>query len=1271
MTTLIHSLRSNVFRAFCLLVILTMLLPGPAAFVRASATDASAHTEQSAAASSSLTKLLDVYADAQFQMVDDFETHNWHAPSWGDPHTLTYSSEWKTQGNTSLKLTVTSYTGNGWALYSTGCFDPEAPDAIVLDVKNPEDFWQELKLEYLEPGLPGQEAPKGSLGTQWIAPNTTATLTYLNPDHVSIRMLRLVQGGYSGDPTLYVDNIRFVKGAVTTLWDGAESHLYWDGTADADNKDYEAAQSDDITHALHSPNFGSTASQVLEWDAAIHPTATTAEVHIRDLTLDYSDYWYFRFDVYRPSSTPNVEIFVYLYDGNKGSGSYRVKVDTPDQWTTVTLPMWSALNLGHITEIHLVVPDTDVYTSGRLYFDNLQVGGFLPEATPVDLSTLGHPHVVKDFSDGLDGNNFYGEAMTGTGNGGVITQTIETTTYWTQPSLRVEYDVTNEIPEGEETNYAYVYYVNTLDLNSDKNMLALYLKGGTHNPGRVKLEFHDKNWASSGQTTGSAFAYLSGLSSTTWKQWIVPIDPAKLQVVGSFDPTSVREVVLSLDKPTANDDAKVGSFYVDDITFVDSTDILTPFPWAIFPETTPVDARQIGVPYLLDDFDGRVLDQTGKVVNLGYTEMFGYTGVGSGVVSQPDYPQFAGGYVASTERGDIAHSAPFAWVITYTFPALTDAYVYYYSLMSVHGGLQDYKDLSMADKFSIWVRGTPGGNPGKVRVEFHDNTWGEDTGWSTGKATATLLDISDSVWQQYLISMDVDDLDVLGSFDPSKLKEVVLSFDYAMAKDKSGALYVDDMQFIDTDQVFTTTADFQSDAFLDLVERRTFQYFLEAYDADTGLVADRVHYRDLATTAGTGFGLTAMVIGVERGWISRADAEAYTLKVLNTLWNTPQGTAITGTSGYKGFYYHFLEASTGLRKIAPEGHEPVELSIVDTAILMAGVLTVREYFSTTPEIVTLADNLYNRVEWDWFLDTSGTPDTNPNYNQFYMGWTPENGFLPYHWDYATDESILIDLLAIGSPTHPVPPDVFYAWQRHRCTYNGHDVIVSYNGAMFQYFFANCWFDLYGKIDAQGVDWWANSVEAGLANRDFCIAGVDGQGHTNVSTYSANSWGLTSAEGIPAGLDHIYLGGNGARPNGNVDVDGNINWQTEGTVPPYGGISMIGFSAHPEGIPVSYITDLMQNYYQNTQLWGGWYGFRDAYTDADRIKVTKIYSPTIDAWVTITATSLYPQYKAAYFAIDQGPIVLMLENYRTGLVWNIFMRNTAVQNAMNAVFSPRP
>jgi len=622
------------------------------------------------------------------------------------------------------------------------------------------------------------------------------------------------------------------------------------------------------------------------------------------------------------------------------------------------------------------------------------------------------------------------------------------------------------------------------------------------------------------------------------------------------------------------------------------------------------------------------------------------------------------------------------------------------------------------------------------------------------------------------------------------LEEVVISFDYKSIEDKSGYLYIDDMFFVDTSKKFVNDSDFDltddsadvTSDFLDMVERRTFQYFVDCYDPTTGLFSDRVHFRDLASVAATGFGLTALCIGAERGWIDAQKAEDMAEKTLEFLTNDSIGDEIKSRMadttqdaiddplfyyGVKGWYYHFLDISTDCDIIDKTGHrknENVELSSVDTALLLAGAITCKQYFSANSDIGNAVDEMYDEIEWDFMLDErehvwDHSDDEwmdNPNFNRFFNGWLPEWvgegindlgfsdpddewSYLFGHWDFLTDEVMLIALLAYGADSvngHPITStDSFYNLNRFEKSYNAgiandvdvigdvtRDIVVAWNASTFQYFFANCWFDLYGLEDQYGLNWWQNSVKAGLSNRDYCIknevSGIigwvqkDGElepmyGITrSSSSLNKNSWGLTASDGIQHHFNHVYLGGNGGLPHGAagrdvpVDIYGStknnpviwdestetiweedlVKWQAPATVPPYGGISMIGFASgykeRENAMPLKYIQGLMQNFYQNTQLWTGWYGFRDSYTDADKDPETgeylmhEIREYDDGVWVDLSTDikNPFPIYKSSYFGIDQGPMLIMIENYRSGFVWSEFMENTDVQKGVNAVFA---
>src|SRR5438105_2629055 len=222
-----------------------------------------------------------------------------------------------------------------------------------------------------------------------------------------------------------------------------------------------------------------------------------------------------------------------------------------------------------------------------------------------------------------------------------------------------------------------------------------------------------------------------------------------------------------------------------------------------------------------------------------------------------------------------------------------------------------------------------------------------------------------------------------------------------------------------TTAVALPASDFRTDPFLDTVEIRTFRWFWETTNPKNGLVPDRWPTKSFSSVAAIGFGLTAYPIGVERGYVSRADARARVRTTLDFLFHAPQGAAATGVTGYKGFFYHFLDMDTGLR------FQTVELSTIDTALLLGGVLVCREYFTGSDAdemaIRALADSLYQRVDWTW---------ASPNAPIVSMGWHPESNFIPADWR-GFNEAMLLYVLALGSPTHSIDST---AWDRWTSTY---------------------------------------------------------------------------------------------------------------------------------------------------------------------------------------------------------------------------------------------
>ncbi|CAM2824435.1 glucoamylase family protein [Paenibacillus sediminis] len=390
------------------------------------------------------------------------------------------------------------------------------------------------------------------------------------------------------------------------------------------------------------------------------------------------------------------------------------------------------------------------------------------------------------------------------------------------------------------------------------------------------------------------------------------------------------------------------------------------------------------------------------------------------------------------------------------------------------------------------------------------------------------------------------------------------------------------------------------EALLDLESKLSFEFFWKEANSDPnspgyGLIRDRAPgLPNMASIASVGYGLTALAIGAERGWVTRQEAYDRALGTMHTLLHHAEQQ--------HGFFFHFLDMNTAKQ------YGGCEVSVIDTAICICGVLMAGEYFGG--EVRTQAQAIYERVEWDWYR--------NPETNQFYMGYNAEKGEHFGTWDHYA-EQFMMYFLGAASKTHPVPADMFDDFVRYVGYYGGHGPIIhSTGGALFVYQFSHAWFDLRGKVDKYGVDWFENSVQASLANRQFCIDHAD-----RSKTFGPNSWGLTACDG-PRG----YHGGYGADPN-TTKRD-----YVDGTIPPCGAAGSIVFT------PKESIAAL-QNYYTNyPKLWGK-YGFQDAYNLDETPE-----------W-----------YAEDVIGIDKGITLLMIENYRTGFVWRHFMNIEAVQEGM--------
>jgi hypothetical protein len=424
------------------------------------------------------------------------------------------------------------------------------------------------------------------------------------------------------------------------------------------------------------------------------------------------------------------------------------------------------------------------------------------------------------------------------------------------------------------------------------------------------------------------------------------------------------------------------------------------------------------------------------------------------------------------------------------------------------------------------------------------------------------------------------------------------------------------------------------DPSLDDLQARTFRYFWELTNPANGLVPDRWPTPSFCSVAAIGFGLTAIPIGVQRGWITRAEGTARVRTTLEFLLTAPQGPQPTGTIGYRGFFYHFLDMSTGAR------FQQVELSTIDTALLMAGVLTSQAYFdnddSVESAIRSTAEELYRRVDWAWAC---------PRPPLITLGWLPERGFDPNDWR-GYDEAMILYILALGSPTHPVKAE---AWQAWTSTY----VWTDWYGEehvdfppLFGHQFSHIWVDFRGIQDdfmrTRRIDYFENSRRAVLSQRAYAIANPEGW-----AGYGDDIWGVTACDG-PADVTleynsvprvfHTYAGrGVGAR----FRID-------DGTIAPMGAAASIPFA--PE-VAIPAVKTMRQRY-------GEWLYSTYGFVDAFNLTFTFDVNPAMGRIVPGVGW-----FDTDYLGIDQGPIVAMLENYRTGLIWALMRKSPYIVDGL--------
>ncbi len=409
------------------------------------------------------------------------------------------------------------------------------------------------------------------------------------------------------------------------------------------------------------------------------------------------------------------------------------------------------------------------------------------------------------------------------------------------------------------------------------------------------------------------------------------------------------------------------------------------------------------------------------------------------------------------------------------------------------------------------------------------------------------------------------------------------------------------------------TSPSDDDALLDELQRAAFDYFLLAVNEANGLVADTTRDGSPCSIAVVGFALSAYPIAVERGWMSRDHAVALSLAALRFFHDSDQSGGADAT-GYKGFFYHFLDMRTGRRMWASE------LSMIDTALLMAGVLTAREYFNADDtresELCHLADELYRNVDWRWSQAGGAT---------IMQGWKPGSGFLHYGWEGYT-EAVLLYVLALGSPTHPVAPDAYASWTVTYQWENLYGFDFLYAGPLFIHQFSHAWIDLRGIRDPfmrdKRSDYFENSRRAVLVQREYARRNPGG-----FSGFDEDCWGLTACDG-PRG-DAMPSFPPGTRVFGYA-ARGVPYGPDDGTIAGWAPVASLPFA--PE-IAVQAVRTMLRRYPEMRP--GGRYAscFNPGLAGADG-----------GCWVS-----------ANHFGLDQGIVTMMIENHRTELVWRLMQR----------------
>ena len=408
-----------------------------------------------------------------------------------------------------------------------------------------------------------------------------------------------------------------------------------------------------------------------------------------------------------------------------------------------------------------------------------------------------------------------------------------------------------------------------------------------------------------------------------------------------------------------------------------------------------------------------------------------------------------------------------------------------------------------------------------------------------------------------------------------------------------------------------------SEAKLDKLQKDTFGYFLEETNPENGLVPDSTREGAFCSTTAVGLALSSYTVAVENGFMTRAEAIKRTLTTLRFFWESPQGKGIDAI-GYKGFFYHFLDMKTGCRAGTSE------VSTIDTTFFLAGALACGQYFTKDTddekEIRTLADALYCRTDWQWAMNSDAAKVS--------MGWKPESGFIKHYWE-GYSEALLLYALGLGSPTFPLPEKSYAAFTKTYKWKKLYDIEFLYAGPLFIHQLSHCWIDFRGISDEymreKGIDYFENSRRATYVQQKYAT-----HNPKKFVGYNANCWGITASDG--PGPKTLKINGI-EREFFEYKARSIPNGPDDGTIAPWAAIASLPFA--PD-IVLTALAYFNEEFPDMTSKYGLKCSFNPTFEGGNQ---------GVNGWIS-----------QGYYGLDQGPIVLMIDNYRTGFFWRLMRQN---------------